>query len=73
MKKLILFTFILFTSCNNNVETNIFQQEILVKQEYRVKGSTSSMLIYIFEIEGHEYIGDVYSDYFIHSPNCKCK
>lgn len=39
---------------------------------YRVYGYSSHTLLSVFELDGHEYIVNMYSDYFIHSPNCKC-
>ena len=39
---------------------------------YRVYGYSSHTQLSVFELDGHEYIVNMYSDYFIHSPNCKC-
>jgi hypothetical protein len=39
---------------------------------YKVYGYSSHTLLSVFELDGHEYIVNMYSDYFIHSPNCKC-
>lgn len=47
-------------------------ETIQAKNEYVVRGYNNAMRIYVFDINDHEYIGNVYSDTFIHSPNCKC-
>lgn len=39
---------------------------------YKVYGYNHYTLLNVFELDGHEYIVNMYSDYFIHSPNCKC-
>lgn len=39
---------------------------------YIVCGYSSRTQLSVFELDGHEYIVNMYSDYFIHSPNCKC-
>lgn len=39
---------------------------------YKVYGFSSHTMLSVFELDGHEYIVNMFSDYFIHSPNCKC-
>lgn len=83
MRKIVLFIFslLLFTSCCGSVENSSINHDVTytttykrinVKDEYKITGYSDHMRIYIFEIDGHEYIGDPYSGYFIHSPSCNC-
>lgn len=62
--------------CSNSTDTSVSftntYKSIQVKEEYKVYGYSTYTRIFVFEIEGHEYLGDPYSNYFIHSPNCKC-
>jgi hypothetical protein len=63
--------------CGNSTDTNVSftntYKTIQVKEEYKVYGYNTHTRIFVFEIEGHEYIGNPYSNYFIHSPNCNCR
>ena len=79
MQRIILFILSLLLSiscCENSTDTNVSYTDtyksIQVKEEYKVYGYNTHTRIFIFEIEGHEYIGDPCSNYFIHSPNCNC-
>ena len=79
MQRIILFiiSLLLFVSCcDSSTDTSVSYRDtyksIQVKEEYKICGYGTHIRIFIFKIEGHEYIGDPYSDYFIHSPNCNC-
>lgn len=79
MQRIVLFTLSLLMiigCCSNSTDTNVSftntYKSIQVKEEYKVYGYNTHTRIFVFEIEGHEYLGDPYSNYFIHSPNCKC-
>ena len=71
MKRILYFlALICCISCNTG-STEVERFEIIGRQ-YEVLGYDNSSCIVICEIEGHEYLINVYSDTFIHSPNCKC-
>lgn len=82
MQRIILFivSLLLFVSCCESPEnSSVYDvtytttyKRINVKDEYKIIGYSDHMRIYVFEIDGHEYLGDPYSGYFIHSPNCNC-
>jgi len=83
MQRIVLFIIglLLFVSCcestenssiNYNITYTTTYKRINVKDEYKIIGYSDHMRIYVFEIDNHEYIGDPYSGYFIHSPNCNC-
>lgn len=78
MQRIVLFTLslLMIIGCCGNTDTSVSftntYKSIQVKEEYKVYGCTTHTRIFVFEIEDHEYIGDPYSNYFIHSPNCNC-
>lgn len=82
MRKIILLILelILCLSCcessNSSIDYNISYtheyKRINVKDEYKVFGYDDYIRVYVFDIDGHEYIGNPSIEYFIHSPNCKC-
>ena len=81
MKKFLILLIIAIISiacCEITASTT--SDEITYSQEYtKIPSSVYKVYAYgshtvfsVFELDGHEYIVNMYSDYFIHSPNCKC-
>ena len=81
MKKILILLFItvLTVSCceitassNSQEITYSSDYSEIPSKAYKVYGYSSHTTLSVFELDGHEYIVNMYSDYFIHSPNCKC-
>jgi hypothetical protein len=82
MKKflILLIIAVISTACCE-MPTSTTSDEITYSQEYtKIPSSVYKVygyggdftMICVCEIEEHEYIINMFNDYFIHSPNCKC-
>ena len=60
------------TSTTSNEITYSLEYAKIPSKVYKVYGFNSHTMLSVFELDGHEYIVNMYSDYFIHSPSCKC-
>lgn len=76
MKKLLIISLILLSSCISNKHANMLNEDTTTTaEEYstkRIKIIDENMPITLYEIDGHEYISNFHGG-IIHSEGCPCK